>query len=331
MTKTIDWASQIGRRVTLRDLHVFLTVVQRGSMAKAAAQLGVSQPAVSGVIAGLEHALGLRVLDRSRRGVEPTIYGRALLNRGMAAFDELKQAVRDMEFLADPSVGELRIGCPESISAAILPPIIQRFSDRYPGVVLQVYDVSTPTLELPRLRERELDLVIARLIHPPADDHFGDDLNVDVLFQDQLVVAAGKQSPWASRRKIGLAELINAPWILTPPNSSHYLLLAEAFEKQGLTMPKRTLTTFSVHLRANLVASGPFVAGFPRSVLNLNAERFSLKALPINLPTRSWPVALVTLKNRTLSPVVELFLKYVRNFTQLIPDSLASIGGEKYK
>src|SRR5262249_57045671 len=82
MVRKIDWDNQIGRRLRLRDLHVFFTVVQRGSMAKAAAHLGVSQPAVSEVIGNLEHALGVRLLDRSPQGIEPTMYGRALIKRG---------------------------------------------------------------------------------------------------------------------------------------------------------------------------------------------------------------------------------------------------------
>ena len=61
---TIDWESRIGRRLSMRDLHVFVTVVQRGSMAKAAQQLNVTQPAVSKAISDLEHALGVRLLDR---------------------------------------------------------------------------------------------------------------------------------------------------------------------------------------------------------------------------------------------------------------------------
>ena len=95
MARKIDWESQIGRRMKLRDLHVFSTVVQRGSMAKAAQQLGVSQPAVSEVIADLEHALGVRLLDRSAQGIEPTIYGGALLKRSVVVFDELKQIVHN--------------------------------------------------------------------------------------------------------------------------------------------------------------------------------------------------------------------------------------------
>src|SRR5215469_7431728 len=100
--------SRISRRLRFRDLEVFFSVVQCGSMAKAANVLGVTQPAVSEVVAGLEHAFGVRLFDRTSQGVEPTIYGRALLKRGVAAFDELKQGIRDIEFLADPTKGEVR-------------------------------------------------------------------------------------------------------------------------------------------------------------------------------------------------------------------------------
>src|SRR5712675_125551 len=106
----MEWdAPRIGRYLKLRNLNVLLTVARCGSMGKAAAQLSVSQPAISKAIADMEYALGVRLLDRSPRGVEPTIFARALLDRGLIAFDELKQAMKQIEFLADPTVGELRI------------------------------------------------------------------------------------------------------------------------------------------------------------------------------------------------------------------------------
>src|ERR1700738_4030533 len=120
MPRLIQWEHQIGRRLRLRDLFVFFTVVEYGSMAKAGAKLGVSTPSISEVIAALEHALGVRLLDRSPKGVVTTPYGEALLARGRAAFDELRQGIRDIEFIADPRAGELRIGCPESIAAGFL-------------------------------------------------------------------------------------------------------------------------------------------------------------------------------------------------------------------
>ena len=131
MARLIQWEQLIGRRLRLRDLFVFFTVVEYGSMARAAAKLGVSTPSISEAISGLEHALGVRLLDRSPQGVVATCYGEALLMRGRAAFDELRQGIRDIEFIADPSAGEVRIGCPESIAAGLLVPVLERLSRLY--------------------------------------------------------------------------------------------------------------------------------------------------------------------------------------------------------
>src|SRR5271155_5526955 len=132
MPRIVQWEHQIGRRLRLRDLFVFSTVVKSGSMAKAAARLNVSTPSISEIVAGLERALGVRLLDRSPRGILLTPYGAALLKCGEAAFDDLRQGIRAIEFLADPTAGELKIGCPESTAVAILPQMIQRFSREYP-------------------------------------------------------------------------------------------------------------------------------------------------------------------------------------------------------
>jgi DNA-binding transcriptional LysR family regulator len=193
MATKIDWESQIGRRLRFRDLHVLSTVVQCGSMAKAAAQLGVSQPTVSEVIADLEHTLGVRLVDRSPQGIDPTIYATALLKRSRVAFDELKQGIRDIEYLSDPTIGELRIGCPESISASILPAVIHRLSEQHPRVVPNVDAGPTDTM-IRDLLDRSLDLVIARGRQTLADDSVLDRLKLEILFQDELVVAAGSQS-----------------------------------------------------------------------------------------------------------------------------------------
>jgi molybdenum-dependent DNA-binding transcriptional regulator ModE len=132
------WDTRIGRRIRLRDLHVLLTVVQRGSMAKAAQHLSITQPAVSKSIADLEHALGVRLLDRSPQGIEPTTYGNALVRRSLSVFDELRQGVGEIEFMADPRVGEVRVGCPETLAATLLPAIIERLSAQHPGIRLHI-------------------------------------------------------------------------------------------------------------------------------------------------------------------------------------------------
>src|SRR5882672_7760214 len=148
MIRKIDWENQIGRRLRLRDLHIFLAVAEHGSMTKAGRKLRVSQPAVSAVVADLEHMIGVPLVDRSPRGVQLTVYGRELSERSRAVFDELKQGISTIEFLADPTVGELRIGCSDSVSAGVLPPIIQKFCEQYPRIGLHVNHVVSPSLEL---------------------------------------------------------------------------------------------------------------------------------------------------------------------------------------
>jgi DNA-binding transcriptional LysR family regulator len=256
----------------------------------------------------------VRLLDRSPRGVEPTTYGRVLLKGGTAAFDELKQSIREIEFLSDPSTGEVRIGCVESIASSILPPIIQGFFQQYPRVALHVHRLSSPALELPELRGRSLDLVLARIMRPLVNEV--DELTVEVLFEDEMVVVAGMASRWARLDKIDLAEMVNEPWVLTPPDSWTNMMVAEAFHARGLDMPRICLTTFSGPLRTNLVAAGPFITALPSSILRLDSNRALLKTLPIDLPVRPWPVAIVTLKNRALSPIVARFTDHVRAFTR---------------
>jgi DNA-binding transcriptional LysR family regulator len=311
MAKVTDLDSHIGRRLRLRDLHVFFTVVQAGSMAKAASQLRVTQPAVSQVIAALEHAIGVPLLDRGPQGVEPTVYGHSLLKGGAVAFDDLKQTIKEIEFLADPAAGDLRIGCPETV-AAILPPIIESFSRRYPRVVLHVADVVAPTLDLPQLRDRSLDVALVRITGAPSRHPLGDDLNVEVLCDDETVVVAGMESRWARRRKIDLAELAGEEWILPPAPTTNSMVVMDAFRARGLDPPKISLVTFSVALRSSLLSSGRHLTVFPRSMMNLFAARMSLKVLPIKLPVREWPIVIATLKNRTLNPVTPLFLEHVR-------------------
>src|SRR3989440_5514292 len=134
----MDWADRIGRRVRLRDLHIVLAVADAGSMAKASTHLSISHPVVSKTISELEHTLGVRLFDRNPQGVELTAYGRALLKCGVIVFDEMRQGLKQIEFLTDPDGGELRVGCPEIMIAGILPPTVERFSHQYPRVRLHV-------------------------------------------------------------------------------------------------------------------------------------------------------------------------------------------------
>ncbi|HLQ90500.1 MAG TPA: LysR family transcriptional regulator [Xanthobacteraceae bacterium] len=303
----MDISDRIERRLKLHDLRVLISVVQAGSMSKAAERLGTAQPALSRSIAELEHALGVRLLDRSPRGVEPTDYGRALIKRGIAVFDELRLGVKDIEFLSDPTTGELRIGAGEAIANGPVLGVIERLSRQYPrisihlmtGVVEQLCD---------KLAGRTIEMAIVRLVEPILDRQFV----VENLFSDPFVVAAGARNPWTRRRRIQLAELVNEPWVLLPFDTLIGALVAAGFRASGVEPPRATVFTQSRNVRDRLLATGRFLSALPSFSLHLPGGQLSLKALPLALPGTQRPVGIITLKTRTLSPLAQLFAARIR-------------------
>jgi DNA-binding transcriptional LysR family regulator len=302
---------RIERRVKLHDLRVLMSVVERGSMAKAAEILATSQPAVSRAIADLEYSLGVCLLDRGPRGIVPTPYGHALIKRGVAIFDELKQGVQDIEFLADPTAGEVRIAAPIGWGAGLVATVIDRLARRYPRVVchLTVCDAPLTTLALER---RDVDLVIERVVMPLAED----DLRAEVLFADSAFVIAASGNPWARRRRIRLAELMNEPWALPPPghqtNRWASDAFRDAFRAAGLELPRPAMITTTGVARIALVAKGRFLTIASETVLRFGGWERAIKVLPIDLATKAGAIGIITLKNRTLSPVAQLFIDCAR-------------------
>jgi len=139
-----------------------------------------------------------------------------------------------------------------------------------------------------------------------------DDLECEVLFDDQPVVVSGSQSRWARFRRLKLADLGHEQWILPPADSSPGASIAQVFRASGVDVPEAPLTTLSVHLSLRLVATGRFVTILPRSILRFRGNDQLLKVLPIELPIQPRPVAIMSLKQRTLSPVAQRFMHCAR-------------------
>jgi len=303
----MQWDARIGRKIKLRDLHILLAVVQAGSMAKAGIQLAVSQPAVSKAIAEMEHTLGVPLLDRGSRGVEPTRYGRAIIKRSLAVFDELKQGIKEIEFLSDPTVGEISIGSTEPLSAGFASRVIDRLSTQHPLMSFQVVQ-GDPAALLRYLEEREVEIVLARMSDRRVDEH----MNADVLFEDAAIVVANAQSRWIRRRRIALADLVNERWVLYTPDSIFGRVTVKAFHDNGLEPPRAAVVTLSHSMRTSLLATGHFLSMLPAHALKFSAKHAGIRGLPIELPSTKQPIGLFTLKNRALSPLAQLFIDCAR-------------------
>jgi DNA-binding transcriptional LysR family regulator len=312
---------RIGRRLRLRDLHILISVVRCGGMSKAAAELAVSQPAISKAIADMEHTFGVRLLERTAQGVEPTPYGHALLKWGTAVFDDLRQGVKEIEFLADPTAGEVRIGGTEISTAGLIPAVIDRMRRNHPRVVFDVIQAQSVELQYRDLRDRSIDLILGRMVIPTGDD----DLNYDILFDDPLFVVAGVNNKIVRRRRrIDPAGIINEPWCF-PRGAFIRSRLVEAFRSQGLDPPRHVVASNGIQLLIALLATGHFFGVLSSSMIRFSGRRLGVKVVPVDLPLQSGPVGVITLKSRMLSPVAQLFIDYAREVARPFAKKLGVI------
>lgn len=303
MVRMVPPAS-IARRLKLNDIRVLLAVVRAGSMSKAAAALNTTQSAVSRTIADLENAIGVRLLDRNSQGVEPTSSGHALLKRGIIAFNELEQGLEEIKFLNDPAAGELRIGAGPAQCEGIVVAVIAQLLRQYPRMIFHVAPLVTPPI-YEELRQRRIEFGLVRISGALSEE----DLEEEFLFEEPLVVVAHVDSLWARRRKLDLRELLDEVW--TWPAALDRFIV-DAFRAGSLEPPRAAVYTDASNMRTSLAATGRFLAVVPASVARVSATHAALKILPVILRAARLQIGIVTVRNRTLSPLARLFLDHTR-------------------
>ena len=300
--------SRFQRRFKLRDLDILTALADTGTMGKAAKSLGLSQPAISKAMSDLEGSLGVQLIERSRQGVELTEYGRVMTRRGVAIFDELQQGLKEMDFLADPTAGEVRIGATEAVAAALVGPVIDRLSRLYPRMKFPVFTGETARL-LDELDARSVDLIMHRWSRTPSDQH-----HAEVLFYDQPILVTGIKNPLGRRRGATLTDFANEPWVLLPMDAPSGAFQREVFRDYGMEPPHATVETMSYSLRHQLLATHRFVTVTTSFTVLFPAPRPELRIIALKMRGIGNPVGVVTLKNRVPSPTVRMFIDAAREY-----------------
>jgi DNA-binding transcriptional LysR family regulator len=304
----MKWTDRIGRRVKLRDLHIALAVAEAGSMTRAAEELAVSYPVVSRTISELEHTLGVKLFDRSISGVEPTHYGRALLQSGIAVFDEMRKGLLQIESIKQPDAGELRISSSPVPDAGVLPAIIERFLQQFPRAGINVLPENIAVQQYDNLRDRKVELIFGRIPTTMTEP----DLVAETLFDEPNLVGAGSESRWAKLRNVTLADLIGEPWVLAQPGSLARSLHDAVFRNSGLQPPSATAVTVSLHLYLRLIETGRWLGFVPTSVMRFGGKHMRIKVLPVKIVSPPAPIGFVMIKDRTLTPLAERFIECAR-------------------
>jgi DNA-binding transcriptional LysR family regulator len=188
--------------------------------------------------------------------------------------------------------------------------VVDRLTRQYPRMAFHVLADGVPAILEQELTQRRLELIVTRLHDPMAADQ-----SAEILFYDTLVVATGAKHPLTRRRNVRLSEIASEPWLL-PLNPMFGSVVVAAFHASGLEPPRLTVSTTSINLRNNLLASGRFMTVTPGFLLKLPRPHPFLRALSIDLPNARHPIAIVRLKNRVLSPLAQLFCDRARVLTR---------------
>jgi DNA-binding transcriptional LysR family regulator len=277
---------------------------------KAANEIGLTQPALSKSIAELERTFGVRLFDRTNRGVTPTPHGEVLLRRATGVFEELRQAVDELGTLTDATRGDLRLGGTPTMCAGLLPRAITSVLRNRPKFRFHVAELESGKLGSEVLT-RSLDVGLGREQVVGANEN----LVFDRLFDDRLFIVAGAHHPLAGRRSITLEEAADQQWVLPTTEASVTAQFGSELRKQRLELPQSTVTTMSVLVRYELIASNSFLTVMYGSVLRFgNVPKF-LRVLPIALPA-GIPVGILRLNNRTLAPSAEIVIGVIRELVR---------------
>jgi len=259
----MDWSDRIGSRIKLRDLRILMAIADTGSMAKAAAKLRISHPAISKTISDMEGTLGVRLLDRGSKGAELTDYGEVLRRCGINIFDEMRQGLRSLEHLSDPNSGEVRVGCTEIVIHSLAPSIVRKFLQKYPGVQLDVKLTNPGEYQIQELRDRKIDLLITRA----TGQRLEDDFHSEVLFDEPFVFVVGGQSEFARKRRLTLKDIITSNWVLPSYDSARAPSLPKYFEPTTLKGPSRPSRPYPFSSQNRLLRAGNLLEFFRRRSL----------------------------------------------------------------
>lgn len=305
-----DLIERLPRQLRLRELRVFVTVLEHRSFRKAAVALHVTQPAVTKSIAGLEALLGVKLFDRVANGVEPTVHGMAFASRARAIFGELRSAAQELDIVSRGASGTLQIGTVPLPAAGLLPIAIGRLLKRHPNVFVTIVEARERELA-DMLRRRAIDVAFVRLAQFPA----ADDLRSEALFEQTLCVLASRTHRLASRLRLTWKEIEREQWVLPPQDSPFLQQVRRALDRADLPLPRNCVESASITIQYGMVLHGSMLSFGLRNHAVMPQVKDVLVRLPVDLPAVTGTFGTVTLRNREERPVATHLLEEIRAIT----------------
>lgn len=294
-------------RVKLRQLLLVSVLGESGNLRRAAAQLAMTQPTATRLLHEIETALGVKLFERSRRGMAPTLYGTAMIRHAQALLADLDAAHEGIRALAEGAAGTLTIGAMASTASVVLPRSIAAIAKQHPALRISVQEGAHDML-VGALKRGEIDLMLGRVMGGAQMD----DLDHEVLYGDDFRVVCGRNNPLARAKRLRLAELAAERWILPAPSAPVRQRFDILFMSQAGVRPRNAIESVSLLTNLTMLQEARMLGVMPADIARHFARLRLIHVLPVALKDLYGPVALITRARRPRSPAMDAFIDILR-------------------
>lgn len=271
-----------GAMVDIRQLRYFQAVAEELHFGRAAARLAIAQPALSRQVQQLEEELGTPLLRRTQRRVELLPAGALLLERSRAIQQELARTLADVRRTGAGELGRLALGFIHSSTYGLLPSVIRRFRQLYPGIQLELHEMPI-TAQHAALVRGTIDLGLLRVQPAPAE------LEVVPVMADPFVLAVPARHRLAAKARVRLKDVAGEPFVMFSQGEAPLLHdRVQAMCEQAGFVPDVVQYATQLHTMVGLVGGGLGVAVVPESARNLHPRQVRFvqiadKAEPVHI------------------------------------------------
>ncbi len=286
------------------QLEAFVRVARSGNLGPVAAELFLTQPALTARIQRLEREVGGTLFVRSRRGMRLTAAGRAFLPFAERTLETIGEGSRLVSDLTTAGTGALTIGAPPLISAYLLPGLLRELTAHNPAMEISVRGGHSDEVLEMVLRDEVQIALIRELTHP--------ELVTERVFEDELVLVCARDHQLAQRKTVTIEQVAAERLVLFDRRSSFADIALTLFQRARL-QPRAYLEMDNSEAAAKMVEEGLGVALLPRTAIALGLTEGSLVELHLlNTPQMRRPVAAVYRSDTPLSPTAQAFLALAR-------------------
>ncbi|MFC3282207.1 LysR substrate-binding domain-containing protein [Litchfieldella rifensis] len=290
-----DWFLRV--RLKLRHLQLFLALDEQRNLHRAAARLGMSQPAASKLLGDIESHLGVKLFDRHARGLTPNWYGEIMVRHARTMLSELHHTGEELNALREGNAGMVAVGTVMAPAVTLLTSAIERVHRDRPGLKISV-DVDVSKVLVPRLLEGEFDFAITRIPAGFPTERFV----FEEIGEEDICFVCREGHPLTGRSPLTLEAMAAYPWSLQPPGALMRQRVDSLFLYHGVSPPPQIVDTPDVLVSLALVDKSDTITATTREVADLLCAPQRFRILPLREALSVQPYGLVSLRHQRLSP-----------------------------